>query len=307
MPAAPALTIRPLQAADEADWRRLWRGYLDYYETVLPEEVYATTFARLIAGGAGAFRGRIAELDGRPVGLVHFVFHPSSWVEGDVCYLQDLFTLPKARGRGVARALIERVYAEADENGTPAVYWFTQEFNATARMLYDRIGVCTPFIRYNRRPDETGSAGPGVAIRPIVAADEAAWRVLWQDYLTFYETALPEAVTAATFARLISPDPLTMRGLLLEVDGQPSGIVHHVMHPTCWKAERVTYLQDLYARPSVRGRGLGRALIGAVYDAADAAGAPAVYWLTARTNAAARQLYDRIGVLTPFIEYDRPS
>jgi GNAT superfamily N-acetyltransferase len=303
----PALVIRPLDASDEAEWRRLWRGYLDYYKTVLPEAVYATTFSRLLAGGPGEFRGRLALLDGRPAGLVHYVAHPSSWVKGEVCYLQDLFTAPEARGMGIGRALIERVYAEADASGTPAVYWFTEGFNATARRLYDRIGVLTPFIRYNRRAGETGVPAPGTIIRPVQTPDEAAWRALWQDYLTFYETALPQAVTAATFARITSGDPLTIRGLLLEAEGQPVGLVHYVMHRTCWKEERVTYLQDLYVRPEIRGRGLGRALIGAVYDRADAAGAPAVYWLTQSFNLTARRLYDRIGVLTPFLEYDRPS
>jgi GNAT superfamily N-acetyltransferase len=301
------LAIRPITPDDEAVWRRLWRGYLDYYETTLSPEVYATTFKRLIAGGPGEFKGRLAVLDGQPVGLVHFLFHPSSWAQGEVCYLQDLYTEPGVRGQGVAQALIGQVYAEADANSTPQVYWFTQDFNATARRLYDRIGVLTPFIRYNRRPGQTGAAGPGVVIRPIEARDEAAWRDLWQGYLTFYEAELPEAVTAATFARITSDDPLTMRGLLLEVDGKAAGLVHSVMHRTCWKDERVTYLQDLYARPEIRGRGLGRALIGAVYDRADAAGAPAVYWLTQHFNATARQLYDRIGVLTPFLEYDRPG
>jgi GNAT superfamily N-acetyltransferase len=150
-------------------------------------------------------------------------------------------------------------------------------------------------------------AGPGVVIRPVAVGDEAAWRELWQGYLTFYEAELPEAVTASTFRRITSGDPLTMRGLLLEVDGAAAGFVHYVHHRTCWKDERVTYLQDLFVRPDIRGRHLGRALIGAVYDRADVAAAPAVYWLTQSFNATARRLYDRIGVLTPFIEYDRPS
>jgi GNAT superfamily N-acetyltransferase len=299
------LTLRAITPADEAEWRRLWTGYLAYYETVLPDEVYAVTFARLLAQAPGGFRGLLAWLGGRPVGLVHFVFHPSSWVTGDVCYLQDLYADPDVHGKGVGRALIEAVYAAADANGTPQVYWFTQDFNATARRLYDRVGVGTPFIRYNRRAGETGAASPGVTIRPVAAADETAWRNLWQDYLTFYEAELPEAVTAATFARITSDDPQTMRGLLLEVDGQVAGLVHYVHHATCWKVEKVTYLQDLFVSPGIRGRHLGRALIGAVYDRADAAGAPAVYWLTQHFNTVARRLYDRIGVLTPFIEYDR--
>ncbi len=144
------IAIRPVTAADEPDWRRLWTGYLDYYETKLPEEVYASTFARLLSGAPGEFRGLIAEVDRRPVGLTHYVFHRTCWSIADTCYLQDLYADPSVRGRGVGRALIEAVYAAAEVHGAASVYWMTQEFNSTARRLYDRIGKKTPFIKYNR-------------------------------------------------------------------------------------------------------------------------------------------------------------
>ncbi|MCC0064756.1 MAG: GNAT family N-acetyltransferase [Defluviimonas sp.] len=144
------LLIRPIGAADEADWRRLWSAYLAFYETTRPEEVYATTFARLLSGTPGEFRGLLAVVDGRPVGLVHYLFHRSCWAVADICYLQDLYAVPDRRGTGIGRALIEAVYGAADAHGAASVYWLTQEFNATARRLYDRIGVKTPFIRYNR-------------------------------------------------------------------------------------------------------------------------------------------------------------
>ncbi|MFZ1726713.1 MAG: GNAT family N-acetyltransferase [Albidovulum sp.] len=144
------LLIRPLTAADEADWRRLWRGYLDYYETTLPEDVYATTFARLLSGDKGEYRGLIADLGGTPVGLAHYLFHRTCWSVGDTCYMQDLFADPSVRGLGIGRALIEAVYAAADNEGAASVYWMTQNFNKVARRLYDRIGVKTPFIEYNR-------------------------------------------------------------------------------------------------------------------------------------------------------------
>ncbi|MBE2277558.1 MAG: GNAT family N-acetyltransferase [Rhodobacteraceae bacterium] len=144
------LTIRPLTADDEADWRRLWRAYLEFYETGVTEEVYATTFARLLDPDRPAQQALLAQQDGRPVGLVHYIFHPHNWRVEDVCYLQDLYVAPEARGTGAGRALIEAVYAAADRNGTPAVYWLTQEFNTTARQLYDRIAKVTPFIRYSR-------------------------------------------------------------------------------------------------------------------------------------------------------------
>lgn len=145
--------IRPLVAKDEAAWRLLWKDYLAFYETALPEEVYRNSFDRMLAGNAGEpneFRGMIAEVDGRPAGLVHFYFHRHGWKIEDVCYLQDLYVDPAFRGTGLGRALIETVYDAADRQGCPAVYWLTQEFNATARRLYDRIATLSPFVKYDR-------------------------------------------------------------------------------------------------------------------------------------------------------------
>jgi GNAT superfamily N-acetyltransferase len=144
------VAIRPLTEADAAEWRRLWRAYLAFYKTELPEEVYATTFARILSGAPGEYRGLVAVLGGRPVGLAHYLFHRTCWSVADTCYLQDLFADPEVRGSGVGRKLIEAVYAAADAHGAGSVYWMTQEFNHTARRLYDRIGVKTPFIEYNR-------------------------------------------------------------------------------------------------------------------------------------------------------------
>ncbi|MBO3758193.1 GNAT family N-acetyltransferase [Ciceribacter sp. L1K22] len=142
--------IRPLQAADEAEWRRLWKAYLAFYETELPEEIYASTFARLMGGGANEYRGLLALVDGKPVGLAHYLFHRSCWHIDNVCYLQDLFADPDVRGVGIGRALIEAVYEKAQAEGSKEVYWMTQEFNATARRLYDRIAEKTPFIVYQQ-------------------------------------------------------------------------------------------------------------------------------------------------------------
>ncbi|MFN3938329.1 MAG: GNAT family N-acetyltransferase [Gemmobacter sp.] len=144
------LAIRPLRAGDESDWRRLWTGYLEFYRTSVPEAVYASTFARLLGDDSRDFNGLIAERAGQAVGIAHYLFHRHCWKIEDVCYLQDLFVAPEARGTGAGRALIEAVYAAADAAGAPAVWWLTQDFNAEGRRLYDRIGVLTPFIRYNR-------------------------------------------------------------------------------------------------------------------------------------------------------------
>lgn len=146
------IDLRPIQATDEAQWRALWHDYLDFYQTSLPEEIYATTFARLTDPAVTDYHGILAFLDGRAIGLVHYIYHRHGWQIENACYLQDLYVAPEARGTGAGRALIEAVYRAADANGTPNVYWLTQEFNTTARTLYDRVGELTPFIKYRRRP-----------------------------------------------------------------------------------------------------------------------------------------------------------
>ncbi|MFN3274250.1 MAG: GNAT family N-acetyltransferase [Paracoccus sp. (in: a-proteobacteria)] len=145
-----SVTVRPLGPDDEEAWKPLWRAYLAFYETELPDEVYSVTFQRLTDPARPAQFGLIAEMEGRAVGLVHVIVHPHNWRIEDVCYLQDLFVTPPARGTGAGRALIEAVYAAADTMGAPTVYWTTQEFNHAARQLYDRIGKVTPFIKYQR-------------------------------------------------------------------------------------------------------------------------------------------------------------
>lgn len=142
--------IRPLKPEDRSSWDLLWRAYLEFYETVLPDEVYDSTFARLLGDDPQDFSCLVAELDGELIGLTHFLFHRHAWKIENVCYLQDLYASPHVRGTGVGGALIEAVYAEADRKGAPDVYWLTQEFNHTARQLYDRVGQLTPFLKYRR-------------------------------------------------------------------------------------------------------------------------------------------------------------
>lgn len=143
-------TIRPLDAVDHAAWHRLWTEYLAFYGATVPDTVYAATFARLLGSDPQDFSCLIAELDGQPVGLAHYLFHRHGWKIENTCYLQDLYVSPEARGTGLGRALIEGVYAAADAAGSPSVYWLTQDFNHTARALYDRVAQVTPFIRYTR-------------------------------------------------------------------------------------------------------------------------------------------------------------
>lgn len=143
-------TIRPLAATDRSEWGQLWQGYLRFYESDVPADVTALTWQRILDPEAPIHAFCAATPDGKLLGIVHYLFHPVTWAAGPRCYLEDLFTAPEARGKGVARALIEAVYAAADQRGADQVYWLTQEFNTTARRLYDQVAKATPFIKYRR-------------------------------------------------------------------------------------------------------------------------------------------------------------
>ncbi len=144
------IEVRPLHAGDRAAWEGLWDGYLAFYGTSATPELKDLYFQRLLGEDPRDFSGLLAVQGGRPVGLAHYLFHRHGWRAEDVCYLQDLFADPQLRGRGIGRALIEAVYDAADRQGAPSVYWLTQEGNAPARLLYDRIAGRTDFIKYQR-------------------------------------------------------------------------------------------------------------------------------------------------------------
>jgi GNAT superfamily N-acetyltransferase len=144
--------IRQLEPSDWEAWRPLWDGYLRFYRQELSEDVTRESFRRLCAREDG-FRALLAVEDepgGAALGFAHMLLHPSTWVTGKYCYLEDLFVSPAARGGSLARELIEAVYREADEAGASSVYWHTQEFNAPARSLYDKLAHRTSFIVYER-------------------------------------------------------------------------------------------------------------------------------------------------------------
>lgn len=144
-------------------------------------------------------------------------------------------------------------------------------------------------------------------IRPLRPGDRDQWQALYQGYQTFYDHPdRPGSFYDTAFARLISGDAADYQGLVAEGDQGLIGLTHYVFHPHLWRPEGTCYLQDLFTSADARGKGVGRALIRAVYDAADAQGVSYVYWNTAETNYAGRMLYDSVGVNSGFIKYTRP-
>jgi GNAT superfamily N-acetyltransferase len=145
------ITVRPVRGSDYASWRPLWDGYNAFYgrqgETALPESITATTWERFL-NPAEPVHALVAVRQDEIVGLAHYLFHRSTTRLTDVCYLQDLFTVPAMRGLGIARQLIETVYDLARAVGATRIYWQTQETNRAARVLYEKLAKHNGFIVY---------------------------------------------------------------------------------------------------------------------------------------------------------------
>lgn len=145
------MIIRPVDRNDYEAWLPLWDGYNAFYgragETALPENITRQTWTRFL-DDREPVDALVAELDGKIVGLAHTIIHRSTTRLADVCYLQDLFTAPEARGQGVARALIDAAKQRAAASGCNRLYWQTHQTNQTARALYDKVAEHQGFIVY---------------------------------------------------------------------------------------------------------------------------------------------------------------
>src|SRR5262245_53362616 len=143
--------VRPVRPADKAAWLALFKGYIAFYGTSVSDDVLDTLWQRMMRGEPDCHIAVVAvDEEDQPIGLAHLLFHRSTWSKGWYCYLEDLFVDPARRKAGVGRALIEMVYAMADARGCERTYWVTQEFNATARALYDQVATRAPFVQYRR-------------------------------------------------------------------------------------------------------------------------------------------------------------
>lgn len=144
-----------------------------------------------------------------------------------------------------------------------------------------------------------------VSVRALAEADKVAWLNLFRQYIAFYEEAVAEDVIELTWQRLVHQADGMMGFAAVDDAGEIAGIAVIIFHRSTWAATHYCYLEDLFVAPAARGAGVGRALIDAVYAEADRRGADRTYWVTAGSNAKARQLYDDVATLTPFVQYRR--
>ena len=140
-----SIAVTPLVSSNRSEWEVLTREYNAFYQANKSPEDYDLAWSRLVS--EDGVRGLAAKADGKLVGVAHFLFHTSTWTR-TVCYLQDLYTAPSARGNGVARALINAVAEQARIAGATRFYWLTRENNAVARVLYEKVAKHNGFIRY---------------------------------------------------------------------------------------------------------------------------------------------------------------
>ena len=148
---AARVEVRDIRRTDHEGWRRLWDGYNAFYgrsgATALPEPITQATWERFFDPAEPVY-ALVAEREGRVVGLTHYLYHRSTTRLRDVCYLQDLFTVPELRGLGIGRRLIHGVYDAARAVGCARVYWQTQVTNQPGRALYDKVAQHQGFIVY---------------------------------------------------------------------------------------------------------------------------------------------------------------
>jgi GNAT superfamily N-acetyltransferase len=142
-----AFAIRDLTAEDKVDWLELWSGYLAFYNVDLDPTVTDHTWARL-HDPTSALQARVAAGQAGLLGFAIHLHHPSTWVAGEDCYLEDLFVAEAARGLGIGRALIDDLQAIARSQGWHRLYWHTDQDNARARGLYDSIVPSDGHVRY---------------------------------------------------------------------------------------------------------------------------------------------------------------
>ncbi len=148
-----AASIRPPKDDDFAGWQALWLSYLAFYQTDLPAEQTRVLWKRILDQDH-PISCRLAETDGRIIGLVHFFSHPDTWDHRPTCYLQDLYVDERFRGKGVGAELIESVADRVRAEGWSGVYWLTAEDNHPARVLYDKLtGGANGFIAYELDTD----------------------------------------------------------------------------------------------------------------------------------------------------------
>jgi len=143
------LTVRPAQIADAQAWLSLWRGYCAALDGEVSDEVTNEIWRRILEADQPICCLLVCAAERGPVGFANYVLHPHTWSLQPVCYLEDLFVAPEARGQGAGQILMEGLVSLGKQKGWRRIYWHTYENNYRARALYDRLVQRTDYVRYD--------------------------------------------------------------------------------------------------------------------------------------------------------------
>jgi GNAT superfamily N-acetyltransferase len=152
------VSIRKIEAGDQARWRELWDGYTRFYEREPSEPITRHTWARIMDPASPVHAIVAARADTKVIGIANYIIHENTWTLTPICYLQDLFVDPAERAVGVGKQLIDWLLAESKRQGWSRLYWNTKENNYRARGLYDKYTPHSGFLRYV--VDNPGAAAP---------------------------------------------------------------------------------------------------------------------------------------------------
>jgi ribosomal protein S18 acetylase RimI-like enzyme len=145
-----SIAVRQIQVGDKSAWQELYFAYLKFYETS-PSDVNSELLWDRLTNSEPQIQALVAEANGVVIGIVHFHYQLSTWSETSHCYLEDLYVAEGARGKGVAKALIQQVQELTIKQGCTELFWITKESNSIARKLYDQVANLSDFIRYEKK------------------------------------------------------------------------------------------------------------------------------------------------------------
>ena len=134
------ITIRYAQESDIPQILFFIRE-LAIYEKMLDEVVATEDLLREWIFDKKRAEVILAEENGKPVGFALFVHNFSTFLGRAGIYLEDLFVKPEHRGKGVGKALLQRLAQITVERGCGRLEWACLDWNRPSIDFYLSLGA----------------------------------------------------------------------------------------------------------------------------------------------------------------------
>ena len=305
--------ISAVARSDFHAWVHLFRAYCDFYEVPHTVSLEDSAFSLFFTDRhPNRLHGLLARDDeGMLLGFAHFRTAPSSLDANETftTFLDDLFTAPFARGKGVGRALIASVVDWGRASGAGCVQWTTAVGNLTAQALYDKVALRTHWFPFRisfpcatLAVHASDSVSTELGLRP---GHHKQWQELFHAYSVFYECPVRASVSEKVLRWLLDPSHPQKAITAISADGELIGFLHYRSRPRSLSGSHVGYIDDLFVSDGARGSGAADALLQRFFQLCIGHGWPLAHWITAETNRTAQQVYKRNGAFhSPFLLYE---